>query len=203
MRIRTYFGPRINVCDIGGGTGADAICFAAAGHNVCVYDVSDAALGRALEAAEAAGVADQVTTEVVDLSYGSLPAVDGAFDAVYSRLALHYFELDTLTSLLREIRRVLASSGRAYLTFKSPLDAAEMAHLARTAEVVSDGVYRDGDALKTRFTLAQLRHAAIVAGWKPAEIRTATITEDVGGRTDRIKSGVDRLVLSELRLTRS
>ena len=68
--------------DLGCGEGADAVWLAARGWRVTGVDISAVALGRAAEAAEAAGVAGRVTLQQVDaLTFHPAPA---SFDLVTS-----------------------------------------------------------------------------------------------------------------------
>jgi SAM-dependent methyltransferase len=72
--------------DVGSGEGGDAIWLARRGWHVTAIDVSRVALDRVTAHAAAEGVADRVTTRVVDLFANPLP---GGFDLVTA----HFMQL--------------------------------------------------------------------------------------------------------------
>ncbi|MFW6869980.1 methyltransferase domain-containing protein [Nocardioides sp. CPCC 206347] len=90
-------GGPLRVLDVGGGDGRDAVPLARAGHHVTILDPAPLWLAEARCRAEAAGVADRITT--VTGSLDDLDEEDGAdgvdglasdFDLVLCHFVLHY-----------------------------------------------------------------------------------------------------------------
>lgn len=182
------------VMDVGGGTGADSLYFLQQGHSVTLLDISDYALNVAKEKALKEGL--KLTIQQTDLSQGRIDQPSKSMKRIYSRLATHYFGSTTTTNLFREIHRVLADDGVAYLTLKSPDDEKEMEFLSLTAEEIEPGVFSEDGKIKSRFTIGQLHEFLTKAG-----ISNFTINpyiEDMGGRVDKIKSGNEKQLFNEI-----
>lgn len=97
-------GGPLRVLDVGGGDGRDAVPLALAGHRVTVVDPAPSWLAEARRRAEAAGVADRVTT--VEASIADLSEVGGDYDLILCHFVLHYRPADVgdlarLAGLLR------------------------------------------------------------------------------------------------------
>lgn len=186
------------VCDLGGGSGEDAIHFSQQGHQVTVIDISDLALSKAQANAEKQGLT--IKTQQCDLSSGELPLQADTYDIVYSRLALHYFRPAVLAQLFAGVYTALKPQGVAYLTVKSPDDEAEMKYLEETTEKLEDGVYGEDGHIKTRYSVEQLEQILAHAGMPKGAFTVKQYTEQVGGRKDRIKSGNKQLLVNEIKL---
>jgi ubiquinone/menaquinone biosynthesis C-methylase UbiE len=196
------FPHKATVCDLGGGSGADGLYLASHGCHVILVDISDNGLNRALAAAAKQNLSQLLKTVMCNMEDGLIPLSNASCDIVYSRLALHYFERETLTRLLSEIYRILKSGGKAYLTLKSPADSAEMEYLKSTATTKGDGVFDENGHLKTRFTLEQLATMLRNAHVGDNEFMVQAYTENLGGRKDKVKSGNLALLLNEIQITK-
>ncbi|MBU0569593.1 class I SAM-dependent methyltransferase [Patescibacteria group bacterium] len=145
------------IIELGGGTGEDALYFLQKGHSVVVLDISEFALKIAQEKAQKAGFEKQIVTKMVDFGLHQLPIKNDSVNVAYSRLSLNYFDSAHTVKLFRDIYNMLKPGGKAYLTFKSPQDTAEMEHLERTATLFEPNVYIENGQLRSRFTIEQLR----------------------------------------------
>ena len=92
--------------DVACGPGAVSAALALQAESVTAFDATSAMLDKARERCEAAGLVN-VTFE--QGAAESMPFVDGLFDGVVTRLALHHF-VDP-TAVLKEIRWVLRPGG--------------------------------------------------------------------------------------------
>lgn len=191
------------VCDLGSGSGADALYFAGHGHHVRLLDISDAALKRANTTAAKLGLLQAIEIQQCDLGSGKLSLATGVFDVVYSRLSLHYFAPATLAELFKEIHRILKPDGKAYLTLKSPDDVEGMAYLEETATKLQDGVFEDEGHLKTRFSVAQLTDILRDAGLSASDYAVSSYDENFSGRKDKVKSGKTAMLLNEIRIIKT
>lgn len=106
------------VLDLGFGGGADSVALADLGYDVTGLDVSPTAVRRA---GELAAGRPRLRFHCGDLAAG-LPFASGRFDAVYSHLALHYFDDKTTRLVFEEIRRVCRPGGLLVAAVKSTLD---------------------------------------------------------------------------------
>ena len=112
------FGSRI--LELGCGPGADAEAFARAGHTVTATDFVPAVIRANRERFR----------DMPNLTFESrridepFTDHDGAFDAVYAHLTLHYFPHGKTQGIFAEIRRVLRPSGFLLFACKSPADPA-------------------------------------------------------------------------------
>jgi len=192
----TLFPRNANVCDLGGGMGADALYFLTKGHRVILLDISDYALVTAQKAVERSVLSDRLQTQQVDLSQGKIPQPDGNFDVVFSRLALHYFRRETLVSLYREVYRILKPGGVAFVSIKSVNDEKEMIFLRRTSREVEPGIFEEDGILKVRFSQEQLKDLLIEAGITDFDI--SEYKERFEGRKDIVKSGNEELLLADI-----
>lgn len=186
------------VCDLGGGTGTDSLYFASQGHRATLVDIADDALTRGETKAKEQGLETKMETVQCDLSLGKLPLRDETFDVVYSRLALHYFEAIVLTQIFAEIYRILRAGGTAYLTLKSPDDAAEMAFLNTTSTQIEDGVFDEDGRIKTRYTIDRLKEIVGAANIPTAICNIVSYTERLGNKNDVVKSGNSEFIVNEI-----
>ncbi|NNJ12855.1 methyltransferase domain-containing protein [Chloroflexales bacterium ZM16-3] len=157
----------LQVLDIGGGNGADALPLAAQGHHVTVADYSAAMLAEARHAADDAGLADQVAT--IHAALADLPAQLGParFDLILCHNVVQY--LDDAAGALRILRGLLRASGVLSLITANPvsevlraalIQADPAAALAALTAPVARTVVFDVDV--HRYDLAELR------GWLEA-----------------------------------
>lgn len=152
------------VCDLGGGTGEDALYFLKMGHSVILFDISEFALKTAEKKAKDAGVVEKLVIRRVDFGLHKLPLKEGSLDVAYSRISLNYFPKEETVSIFRSIYGSLKTGGFAYLTFKSPDDVEEMEYLKNNAVVYESGVYIEGGQLRSRFTSEEIKEMLSDAG---------------------------------------
>jgi len=158
------------VCDLGGGTGADAMYFLKQGHSVIVLDISDFALEIIRKKAQSIGKTDRLVTKHMDFGLHELPLKDDSVGVAYSRLSLHYFGKTRTAELLVDIYRFIKPGGSAYLTFKSPDDEVEMERLESTGSVYEENVFIENGQLRSRFTTDQLKEIVEASGISNAQV---------------------------------
>ena len=121
----TYDPAGKNVLDYGCGRGDDALRLIERGAaHVTGFDISDAEIAVAQQAARAAGLQDRTRFVVADAHATGFP--DGAFDLIRGNSILHHLELEPA---LRELQRILAPGGRA--VFVEPLAHNPLLRLGR------------------------------------------------------------------------
>jgi S-adenosylmethionine-dependent methyltransferase len=96
----------LDVLDVGGGDGGDAVALAVAGHRVTIVDNSVEMLTAAEQRARAAGVDDRVTCVEADLMGMSADVADDAADVVLCHNVLQYVASvpDALDAAVRPMR---------------------------------------------------------------------------------------------------
>jgi SAM-dependent methyltransferase len=104
--------------DVGAGEGADAVWLAQQGWQVTALDVSRVALDKAAQHAAAAGVADRITWQRVDLS--TWAGQRGAFDLVSAQFM--YLDQPGLATLYRQLGAAVAPGGTLLLVGHHPVD---------------------------------------------------------------------------------
>ncbi len=111
------------VVELAAGHGRDALYFAQRGFKVLATDFSAVAVEQIRRAAQAQGVAAQVSAEVHDLRE-PLPLEDATVDAVFAHMAL-CMALSTkeIHALVDEVRRVLRPGGIFIYTVRHTGDA--------------------------------------------------------------------------------
>lgn len=159
------------VCDLGGGTGADAFYFLKKGHKVILFDISKYALDSAFARVKEAGLEKNLVIKQVDFGLEKIPLKNNSVDIVYSRIALHYFPFSETKAIFKTIHDSLKPGGRAFITFKSPEDDAEMEYLKVSAVEYEPGVYIENGQLRSRFTVEQLKKLLDGAGISRYDIR--------------------------------
>ena len=98
--------PKLNILDVGCGTGLNSSHFAKAGHRVYGVDISPVAIERYCE--------HGFDGSVVDLDRGPLPVPSAAFDLVYASEVIEHCK-DT-SGFLRELHRALKPGGKLLLS---------------------------------------------------------------------------------------
>lgn len=191
-----------DVCDLGGGTGTDSLYFAEKGHRVVLVDIADEPLAKAVDQAAQRGLSERLDTTQCDFSEGIFPLPDQAFDVVYSRLALHYFQSDVLAKIFAEIYRILRANGTTYLSLKSPDDADEMAYLATTAVQQEEGVFNEDGRIKTRYSISRLEQILDMAGIPKDRYSVKSYSEKLGNANDIVKSGNSSFIVNEVTISK-
>jgi SAM-dependent methyltransferase len=109
--------------ELAAGHGRDALYFAEQGFTVLATDFSGVAVDQIRRAAQAEGVAAQVSAIVHDLRE-PMPLEDGAVDAVFAHMAL-CMALSTkeIHTIVNEVRRVLRPGGTFIYTVRHTGDA--------------------------------------------------------------------------------
>ncbi|GAA1219529.1 class I SAM-dependent methyltransferase [Kitasatospora nipponensis] len=111
------------VLELGAGHGRDALFLARSGFTVRATDFSAVGLGQLREAAQAADLAERVTTTVHDVRT-ALPLPGASVDAVFAHMLL-CMALSTreIQAVVAEVRRVLRPSGTFVYTVRHTDDA--------------------------------------------------------------------------------
>lgn len=152
------------IAELGGGSGKDAVFFLSKGHSVVLLDISQFALSKAEEKAKTHNYESKLIAKQADFGLNKLPLKDNSVDVAYSRISLNYFGSERTAVVLHDIYRTLKKGGRAFLTFKSPDDEAEMELIQETATEYEPGVYIQGGQLRSRFSVEQLQNILQMAG---------------------------------------
>lgn len=141
-------GEKLNVVDVGGGTGGFAVPFAEDGHSVTVIDASaDALAGLARRAADA-GVADRITAIQGDGDQLGALVAPGTSDIVLCHSVLE--EVDDPAAVMAAIDATLRPGGIASIVVANRVGAVLARVLAgqgRTAtEMLSEGLRFDTES---------------------------------------------------------
>jgi S-adenosylmethionine-dependent methyltransferase len=162
---------RLDIVDVGGGTGGFAVPFAALGHRVTVVDPSP----DALAAAQRRAAEMRVTLTAVQGDAGELARLvgDGAADLVICHSVLEY--VDSPAAAMAAIARVLRPGATVSVLAANTVAAvlhralagryAEARHLLATEGLAAEGAAEPegaGDGVPRRFTLAGL--TALIEG---------------------------------------
>ncbi len=99
--------PRMSALDVGAGTGRLSILLSGRVGSVVVTDPSAGMVQVARERIQAAGLSDRLRAVQADLTTDPL---DGAFDVVWSSMALHHVR--DLDGLLRSVAELLVNGGQ-------------------------------------------------------------------------------------------
>ncbi|MCL2439146.1 MAG: class I SAM-dependent methyltransferase [Alphaproteobacteria bacterium] len=139
--------------DIGAGSGRDTKLFYDMGLDITALDISEIAISRVRE------VAPGVKTVLGDIADMDFPA--GSFDCVYARLALQYFNDETVERIFGKIYDALADGGFLFIQNKSEKDweYGIGTELERDMFLVPPESYATTHAIKF-FTLDYLREKA-------------------------------------------
>jgi SAM-dependent methyltransferase len=115
--VASHLLPNSRVLELGAGSGQDAAYFHRLGHQVVGTDISRYAVARATEDFAEPGIAFAWQDLRQPLAFES-----GSFDAVYARLALHYFSDSMTRRIVSEVHRVLRPAGHFFFMCKSTAD---------------------------------------------------------------------------------
>lgn len=186
------------ICELGGGTGEDALYFLHQGHSVVVLDISSFALQKALDKAAEANLDSHIEARQIDFGYQTLPLNSNSVDVAYSRISLNYFPKEQTVNVFKEIYRILKPGGKAFLTLKSPEDEKEIERLKNTASVFEEHVYIDGGQLRSRFPKEVLEEILTHAGIDNFSVEPHIEDLGVGEHGE-----AERLYVNEIKFTKT
>jgi len=176
--------PRLDVVDVGGGTGGFAVPLAEAGHTVTVVDASPDALAALTRRAAEAGVADRVRAVQgdADALAGLVPAA-GA-DLVLCHSVLEF--VDAPDEVVAAIAGTLRPGGAASVIVanrvSSVLSRALAGHLETAASLLRDpdGRVHDGrDTLHRRYDAESAAAVLTKAGLVVEEVHGVRVVADL------------------------
>ncbi|MFI8327008.1 class I SAM-dependent methyltransferase [Streptomyces sp. NPDC085529] len=128
-----------DVLELGAGHGRDALYFAREGYTVQATDFSPTGLEPLRVAAEAQGVAAQITTAAHDVR-DPLPLPDASVDAVFAHMLLCMaLSTEEIHAAVGEIRRVLRPGGVLVYTVRHTGDAHYGAGTAHGDDIFEHG----------------------------------------------------------------
>ena len=116
------------ILELGCGEGNDCIYFANQGHSITATDFSDVVIAQNKERWSNPNLTFGIQDTSAPLGFG-----DKAFDVIYARLSLHYFDDKTTHKIFDEINRVLRPNG--YISFM--------------CKGVNDSIYGKGTKIET------------------------------------------------------
>ena len=201
IEVEKLFPRQSIICDLGGGQGRDSVYFAQHGHTVNLLDISDLALNNAQKTVNSLNLKNKIIIKQINLVTDNLPLENNSIDILYSRLALHYFNLKRTQQILEEVYRVLKPNGKAFLTIKSPEDKNEMSYLNNTSTKLEEFVYLDEGIPKSRYPKKMWEEML-----KKANVGNFIISsyeENFDNRTDLPKSGNEKLSVYQIIINKS
>ncbi len=150
--------------DLGGGTGATALCLAELGFHVTLVDKAEAMLSLAAEAARGAGISDRLTFQQADAADLASLFPSSFFDVVVCHNMLEYAE--DPAAVLRGIRQVSKCSPGAVVS---------IVVRNRAGEVLKAGIKAGDLALAEKNLTAEWACESLYGGrvrlFRPAELR--------------------------------
>lgn len=149
--------------DVGTGTGHTAIALATRVARVTGTDVTPEMLAEARALAGRRGVGN-VTFEIADVE--ALPYVDGSFDIVTCRRALHHFLRPE--AALAEMRRVMRPGGRLVIDDRSVPDDADVDEVMNRLDILHDGSH------VREYRPRELADMVAAAGFDVTDVETYT-----------------------------
>jgi ubiquinone/menaquinone biosynthesis C-methylase UbiE len=103
---------KIELLDLGGGTGKNSVHFSKLGYNVTLVDISD----ESLKIAETKFRNENLQIKIINTSGEALPMVDNSFDVIIMLGSVISYTPNPIL-LLKECYRILKSGGLLYLDF--------------------------------------------------------------------------------------
>lgn len=161
-------GRPLQVLDVGGGNGADALPLAAQGHHVTIADYAQAMLAEARDAATHAGLGEQLTLVQTDLAELPTRLAGAAYDVVLFHNVIQY--LDDAAGALALLAGLLRPGG--LLSLLTPNPASEVLRVALVEQDLDAAVaaLEPSVVQTTVFDVAVRRYpVAALEGW----LRTA------------------------------
>lgn len=110
LKARGISPSQAQILDAGCGQGDLSLFLASLGFKVVAVDLSDVAIARLEERAEALDLNDRITGEACSLE--SIPVTEGSVDAIIGFASLHHFI--KYADVSAEFNRILKPAGRAY-----------------------------------------------------------------------------------------
>jgi SAM-dependent methyltransferase len=101
--VAAYLPPQSRLLDVGAGQGQDSVYFESLGHEVVAMDFSTVAL-ESFELADGS----KCLHSLAEFPY---PFESGAFDVIYSHLAIHYYGEEIAANIGRELLRLTKAGG--------------------------------------------------------------------------------------------
>lgn len=142
--VQQYFPPHGTILELGAGQGQDTRYFAQLGYSVVSTDFSAEALEYSRKKMTPE-IQLKVTLQQLDL-WQPLPFSTASVDAVYSHLALHYFDDEAMDRIFADIHRVLKPEGSVAALFNSTDDPEY-----RQGEMLENGLILIANGLLKRF----------------------------------------------------
>jgi ubiquinone/menaquinone biosynthesis C-methylase UbiE len=195
------------VCEVGCGYGVISSYFARRGARVWGFDVSETNVFVARRAAQANGVAERVSLQVMQGE--CLAFADNSFDLVFGNAVLHHLDI---TAGAREIYRVLKPGGVAI--FREPFGENRLLEWARNCSWRSSNhrhtedehslLYRDVETLRTVFPKVVFRESELlsVLGYLLRKAEVGMIAVPRWERTLQHLASLDRWLLTRVPLLR-
>ena len=121
----------LKLLDLGCGSGVYSVPFAAAGATVAGMDLSETMIELARKRASALTPGSSIEFRTGDISE-RLPFPDETFDRVLTSTALHY--LNDLSSLMKEVSRVLKRGGRLVASVLHPINTSRFPIASQSAD---------------------------------------------------------------------
>jgi SAM-dependent methyltransferase len=192
-------GGRLEVLDLGGGSGVFAVPLAELGHAVTVVDTSPDALATLQRRAGEAGVADRVTAVSGDVERMPEGIPPSGYDLVLCHGLLEIVDdpRQTLITVAGRVRPGGCASvlvtGRAATVVARALGGHPAAALRALTD--ADGRWGDGDVLRRRFDTGQLRELVAGAGLSVEALHGAQIFADLvpGSLLDGVAGAAEAL----------
>lgn len=138
--------------DLGCGDGRDSIYFFNKGLQVTAIDFSESGIRR-LKARQ-----NRINCILKDIR--NINFTENSFDAIYTHLALHYFDDKTTSKVFNNLHKILKRGGLMFVKCKSTDDA-----LFGKGEKVGDNMYKEGHTrhfFTKEYMIEQLRRFKII-----------------------------------------
>ncbi|GAA5041457.1 SAM-dependent methyltransferase [Thermocatellispora tengchongensis] len=157
---------RQRILELGCGSGRDAVFLHGQGHAVTATDFSQYAIDENVRFHGDSGVEFRIQDLRTPFGFA-----DGAFDAVYARLSLHYFSDEVTRAVFREIHRVLRPGGLLLFTCRSTDDP-----LHGEGDRLGPSIYSSQGQIRHFFTVDYTRE--VLSGERRFEIDDLVLREE-------------------------